>query len=148
MIVAHQNHMWFKFKLQHFGGTYSPLEPPIFTQHKYIRMDKNGSLLDNNIHTRRIPLNFKVEFIFQGELCCVPNEIMLGSDVEQCFQIPYFRIQNLVLTATLIDSMVVHMGKTHVFVIMTMNNGNHYGPLTVSPLCKGHVCCRSMLMYL
>ena len=48
-------------------------------------MDKNGCLLDNNIHTRRIPLNFKVEFIFQGEFCCVPNEIMLGSDVEQCF---------------------------------------------------------------
>ena len=58
------------------------------------------------------------------------------------FQIPYFRIMNLVLTTTLIDLMVVHMGKSHVFVIMTMNNGNHCGPLTVAPLCKGHVYCQ------
>ena len=85
MIVAHQNHMCFKFKLQHLRGPYSPLEPPIFTRHKYIRMDKNGHLLDNKIHMRRIPLNTKVESIFQGELCCIPNGFMIISDVEQCF---------------------------------------------------------------
>ena len=51
MIIAHHNHMWFKFKLRHLGGAYSPLEPPIFTQQKYRRMDKNGHLLDNKIHT-------------------------------------------------------------------------------------------------
>ena len=62
--MAHQNHMWFKFKLQHLEGAYSSLEPPLYTQQKYRRMDKNGRLLDNNIHTRRIHLNFKVESIF------------------------------------------------------------------------------------
>ena len=77
--------MWFKFKLRHLGGAYSPLEPPVFTQQKFRRMDKNGRLLDHKIHTRRIPLNLKVESIFQGELCCIRNEVMLGSDVEQCF---------------------------------------------------------------
>ena len=63
-------------------------------------------------------------------------------------QIAYFRIPNLVLTLieslvgkthmvlTLIDSLVVHVGKTHVFVIMTMNNGKRRGPRIVAPLCK------------
>ena len=85
MIVAHQNHMWFKFKLRHLGGAYSPLEPPVFTQQKYKRMEKNGRLLDNLIQTITIPLNLKFESIFQGELCFIPNEVMIGSDVEQCF---------------------------------------------------------------
>ena len=85
MSVAHQSHMWFKCKLLNLGGTYSPLEPPIYTQQKYRRMDRNGHLLDNTIHTRRIPLNFKVESIFQGEFLCVPNETILEFDVEQCF---------------------------------------------------------------
>ena len=48
-------------------------------------MDKNGRLLYHKIHTRRIHLNLKVESIFQGEFCFIPNEVMLGSDVEQCF---------------------------------------------------------------
>ena len=48
-------------------------------------MNKNGHLLDHKIHTRRIPLNLKVESIFQGEFCCIPNEVMIGSNVEQCF---------------------------------------------------------------
>ena len=82
MIASHHNHMWFKFKLRHLGGAYSPLEPPIFIQQKYKRMDKNGRLLDNKIHTRRIPLNTKVESIFQGEFCCIPNGVMIRSDVE------------------------------------------------------------------
>ena len=77
--------MWFKFKLRHLGGAYSPLEPPIFTRQKYRRMDNNGCLLDNKVHMRRIPLNIKVESIFQGEFCCIPNEVMIESDVEQFF---------------------------------------------------------------
>ena len=48
-------------------------------------MEKNGHLLDNKIHTRRIPLNTKVESIFQGEFYCIPNGVMIGSNVEQCF---------------------------------------------------------------
>ena len=85
MIVAHHNHMWFKFKLRHLGGAYSPLEPPIFTQQKFRRMDKNRRLLDHKIHTRRIPLNLKVESIFQGDFYYIPNEIMIGCDVGQYF---------------------------------------------------------------
>ena len=42
-------------------------------------------VVDHKIHTRRIPLNLKVESIFQGEFCCIPNEVILGSDVEQYF---------------------------------------------------------------
>ena len=52
------------------------------------------------------------------------------------FRIAYSWIPNLVLTTNLIDSVVVHVGKTHVFVIMTMNNGKRRGPLIVAPLCK------------
>ena len=52
------------------------------------------------------------------------------------FQIAYFWILNLVMIATLIDSLVVHVGKTQVFVIMTMNNGKRHGSLIVAPLCK------------
>ena len=41
--------------------------------------------MDNVIHTKKIPLKFKVLSIFQGEFCYVPNETMFGSNVEQCF---------------------------------------------------------------
>ena len=52
------------------------------------------------------------------------------------FQHAYFLTPNLVLIATLTDSLVVHVGKTHVFVIMTMNNEKHRGPLIVALVCK------------
>ena len=48
-------------------------------------MEKNDLVLDHKIHTRRIHLNLKVESILQGEFCYIPNEVMLGSDVEHCF---------------------------------------------------------------
>ena len=47
-----------------------------------------------------------------------------------------FVIMTMNTILTLIGSLVVHVGKTHVFVIMTMNNGKHRGPLIVAPLCK------------
>ena len=66
MILVHQNHMWFKFMLRHLGVTYSPIEPPIYTQQKYRIMDRNDRLLENAIHIIRININLKFESHFQG----------------------------------------------------------------------------------
>ena len=52
------------------------------------------------------------------------------------FQCAYFRTPSLALIVTLRYPLVVHVGKTHVFVIMTMNNEKCPGPLIVAPLCK------------
>ena len=58
--------------------------------------------------------------------------------MEQCFSNCLFLDTEFGLDndSNLIDSLVVHVGKTHVFVIMTMNNGKRRGPLIVAPLCK------------
>ena len=52
------------------------------------------------------------------------------------FQRAYLWTPNLVMVATLTDSLVVYVGKTHVFVIMTMNNRKRHWLLTLAPLCK------------
>ena len=62
---------------------------------------------------------------------------MIISNVEQCFSNCLFPDTEFgVDNNSDSDRFDVHVGKTHVFVIMTMNNGKRRGQLIVTPLCK------------
>ena len=83
--VVDREHQWFKFMLHHNGGRYKRLEHTLYTSQKYIKRDAQGQRIDSKVHTRRIPLNFRVESLFQGEFLCESDAIFHGSDIERCF---------------------------------------------------------------
>ena len=83
--VADREHQWFKFMLLHHGGRYTRLEHTVYTSQTYIKRDAQGQIIDSKVYTKQIPLNFRVESLFQGEYLCESNEIFHGSDIERCF---------------------------------------------------------------
>ena len=64
--------------------------------------------MDNIIYTHHIHLNWRVKSTFQGEFYCEPNQIMFGSDVEECFSPTFYPIiwVNLSLN-TLIPNLLI-----------------------------------------
>ena len=75
MEVANQNHQWFKFLLRHQGGKYTRLEHIIFTKQNFVKCDRHGNRIDAKLHTRKLPLDFRVESLDEGEFLCEANPI-------------------------------------------------------------------------
>ena len=46
--------------------------------------------MDSIMYTHHIPLDLRVEFTFEGEFYYEPNQIMLRSNVEQCFSPTFY----------------------------------------------------------
>ena len=71
--------------LCHQGGRYTRLEHTIFTEEKFVKRDRHGNRIDAKLHTRKLPLDFRVESLFEGEFLCEANPTFHSSDVERCF---------------------------------------------------------------
>jgi hypothetical protein len=80
MIVAHQNHLRFKFKLKHIGGKYSSLEPPVYITQKFWQRDREGIIVGQT--KIQVPLNYKVESTFVDEFCFPTSFSMFRLDAE------------------------------------------------------------------
>ena len=85
MEVADQNHQWFKFLLHHQGGRYTRLEHTIFTEQKFVKRDRHGNRIDAKLHTHKLPLEFRVKSLFEGEFLCEENPIFHSLNVEIFF---------------------------------------------------------------
>ena len=81
--VAHQNHLWFKFKLIHTGSSFTHIDNP-----SYIPLEREYISADGKTMgwvTELIELNTQVISHFKSEYICEPLECMQMSPCQKCF---------------------------------------------------------------
>ena len=71
--------------LRHQGGRYTHLEHTIFTEQKFVKRDRYGNRIDAKLHTCKLPLEFRVEALFEGEFLYEENLVFHDSNMEIYF---------------------------------------------------------------